>query len=267
MTKGKYTKRSSRFFENIREINGAKERKCTQCNEWKVEETEFYLHNKKKPEKGYQSECKVCSIKRASKRQSDNRDDLLKYKKLHYIKNKEKMKAQSAENRHSKPNYYKEKCKEYRQSEKGKEKFRKYGKDRREKNHNIYDEEWESCKKYFNYECAYCGLPLSEHYFPYNEKIKLYDFHKEHVVLDGKNDIRNCVPSCNSCNSSKHENSLNDWFNANNPTYTYDRHFKIYKWLRYDYKKYILPKRRYKGQHLVQRLQEIQYNKIKGETI
>ena len=54
---GKYTKSSPKFFENIREINGIKERRCSNCQEWFPETTEYlYMINKKKPEKGFQAE-------------------------------------------------------------------------------------------------------------------------------------------------------------------------------------------------------------------
>ena len=91
--------------------------------------------------------------------------------------------------------------------------------------------------------------------------MKLYDFHKEHVVDEGKNDLRNCIPSCNKCNSQKNTNSLNNWYNITNPNYTYERYCKIYQWIRYDHKKYIMPKRRYKWQNMNERLKEIEQYK------
>ena len=65
---GKYTKRSHKFFENIREVDGIKERRCSNCQEWFTETTEyFYMRNKSKPEKGFNPECKKCSSKRSRK--------------------------------------------------------------------------------------------------------------------------------------------------------------------------------------------------------
>jgi hypothetical protein len=142
-----------------------------------------------------------------------------------------------------------------------KERFSKYNRNRKEKNHNIYDKEWELCKQYFNYKCAYCGKPLNKNYITRNGKTKLFDFDREHVIFNGKDNLSNCVPSCLICNNEKKRESLNDWYNANNPNYTYERYYKIYQWMRYDYKKYIMPKRRYKGQHMTQRLKEIEKNK------
>lgn len=70
------------------------------------------------------------------------------------------------------------------------------------------------------------------------------DLHKEHIIHDGKNDLRNCVPSCYRCNINKWKYSLNNWYNLNNPNYTFEKYHKIYQWVRYDYKKYIKKKRK-----------------------
>ncbi|RNB59424.1 hypothetical protein EDM57_04590 [Brevibacillus gelatini] len=72
------------------------------------------------------------------------------------------------------------------------------------------------------------------------------DLHKEHVIHDGRNDLKNCVPSCRSCNSEKNTRTLNDWYNKNNPKYTYERYFRIYQWMRYDCLKFIKKKRKKK---------------------
>ena len=35
-------------------------------------------------------------------------------------------------------------------------------------------------------------------------------------IDDGKNDLSNCIPSCESCNSSKNIKTLNNWYNHEN---------------------------------------------------
>ena len=97
------------------------------------------------------------------------------------------------------------------------DKVKKYNKNRQEKNHNITNKEWDTCKIYFNNCCAYCGLPIEEHLIKRKNKIINMDFHKEHVVYGGKDNLKNCVPSCGTCNSEKWEYSLNTWYNQNNP--------------------------------------------------
>ncbi|MCA1021587.1 HNH endonuclease [Halobacillus litoralis] len=75
------------------------------------------------------------------------------------------------------------------------------------KHHDITDEEWESCKKYFGYACAYCGITE-------NESIELYGqrLHKDHFHHMGSNEIDNCIPACKVCNSSKNDHDFYEWF-------------------------------------------------------
>lgn len=240
---GKYTKRSPKFFENIREVNGVKERKCSQCGEWKPETIEyFYLVNKSKPEKGFKAECKKCTVKGS-----------MKYRKEHpdkkYINDKKY--SETPAGRESKRKSFK---KRYQDGtiqiwiDNNPDKMKKYIQDRRHKNHNITDSEWENCKKYFNYTCAYCGLPLSEHYYTRKGVTKLGDFHKEHFDHEGKNDLSNCLPSCGSCNDQKWKFPFNVWYNKNNERYSQKRYEKIIKWINEDHKLYIeptKPKRKY----------------------
>jgi biotin synthase-like enzyme len=114
------------------------------------------------------------------------------------------------------------------------DKLRQYGRNHRAKSHKITDIEWQDCKQYFNYECAYCGMTEEEHKEKYKQQL-----HKEHVIYNGANDLSNCVPSCRTCNSEKHTTDWNLWYNENNPKYSQQRYDKITKWLECDYKKYI----------------------------
>lgn len=179
--------------------------------------------------------------------------------KQYQRKNKEKVKGIIADWKDEHREEINKYSMDYRKSEYGKAKFRQYGQHRK---HDVYDEEWKLCKKYFNYECACCGLPINEHYVTRNKKLKLFDFHKDHVYYDGKNDLSNCIPLCNDCNNKKKRKSFNVFYNKNNTDYTYERYHKIYLWLRYDYKKSIMPKRRFKGQRLAARLKEVELSKL-----
>lgn len=69
--------------------------------------------------------------------------------------------------------------------------------------------------------------------------MKQFDLHKEHVDDSGANDLSNCVPSCQSCNSSKNIFSLEEWYTEDNLNFTEERLSKIYRWLNEDYLKYI----------------------------
>lgn len=118
-----------------------------------------------------------------------------------------------------------------------KDKLKKYNS--QHKNHEITNDEWEDCKNYFYYRCAYCGLPIEEHFVPFNGEIIHSDFHKEHVNHNGENDLSNCVPSCKSCNCSKWTYSLEEWYTVKNKHFNEQRLSKISKWIKIDYQKYI----------------------------
>ena len=102
------------------------------------------------------------------------------------------------------------------------------------KKHEISKKEWNSCKQYFNYKCAYCGMTEEDH-----KKIVNQQLHKEHVNHFGSNGLENCVPSCKTCNSSKHTYELDEWYNEKNPNFTQERLNKIKAWMNNDYKKYV----------------------------
>jgi hypothetical protein len=50
------------------------------------------------------------------------------------------------------------------------------------------------------------------------------------------------VPACKSCNSSKGDKDINEWYNEGNEYYTPERLMKIHRWLNEDYMKYIIDK-------------------------
>jgi len=114
------------------------------------------------------------------------------------------------------------------------EKLKQYEEKRKIKKHEINEEEWENCKRYFDYQCAYCGMSIEEHKNLYGQ-----DFHKEHVDDDGSNKLDNCVPSCKICNSSKWKFDLEEWYNEDKIFYSENRKNKIIKWIMNDYKQYI----------------------------
>lgn len=226
--------------------------RCLECQ--KIYNHNTYMKNRDvNLEKSKQRQKELYAIRVGQKRRAatyQKHKDKTDQKKREWIQNNfEKRKAWLREHRIKHP-----------------EQFREYGKKRQEKKHIINDIEWNNCKKYFNYECVYCGLPMEEHFMERNGKIYNYDLHKEHVIDDGKNDLRNCIPSCNDCNKIKHQKTLNEFYNPNNPNYTYERYHKIYMWMKYDHKKFIMPKRRYKNQRLSARLKEIENNKNQHEN-
>jgi hypothetical protein len=211
---------------------------CSICGEEK-RLSEYYSQKRKKKDGTesiyYNPECKVCTKERSMKWKEENHDKVListnktnnkpsqkEYQKIYKTINKEK---------------YKNNLKKWQQ--KNKDKVKEYNRIRNNKKHKISNNEWEACKNYFNYRCAYCGLAIEDNYIKYKGVVKLGDFSKEHVIDDGANDLSNCVPACKSCNSAKREYTIEEWYNEDNEHFTYERLQKINNWLNEDYKKYI----------------------------
>ncbi len=211
------------------------QKKCTVCAKIK-DITEFYTQNKKKkdgtPYIYYHPECKECTKERAK---NSNYDYELRKKRIKEWRSiPENMEAVRESNRK-----HKEKGLQRKWQQENKDKIREYNSKRQNKNHDITKQEWLDCKEYFNNECAYCGMHINEHFKTWYGKLKKIDFHKEHVDHEGLNDLSNCVPSCQSCNTSKWVYSLEEWYNRDNPKFTQERLDKIHKWLDEDYLKYI----------------------------
>lgn len=114
------------------------------------------------------------------------------------------------------------------------ENFKKYRiKKEMYKKHNISKQEWSDCKSYFNNQCAYCGMNEEKHKALFNGQL-----HKEHVLNNGSNELDNCVPACKTCNCSKYDYDIDEWYSSENPIFNEDRYKKILKWLSKDYKIY-----------------------------
>ena len=179
--------------------------------------------------------CIECEIKRASQWIKNNPENF----KAAY---KRYMKTDSWR-AYKKENYIKTKDLTIKWRKDHPEKNKQYAQNHR--NHDISTKEWKVCQEYFNYTCAYCGKTLEQQYKQNN-----HQFHKEHVDHEGYNDVRNCVPACTNCNSTKKEKTIEHLFNINIiSTFTQDRYDKIMLWCNEDYKQYIEEKPPYKIKH------------------
>jgi hypothetical protein len=209
----------------------------------------FRVVNKNKD--GFSMRCKDCQKKYNNDYYQKNRDVQIEKARINQKENWDRH-LELARN-HGQKKEAKEKVKlrgrKWREAGKQREyysnntdKTKEYREKRKVKNHKITNKEWENCKKYFIHRCAYCGLKIEEHYITYRGKIKLGDFHKEHVDDNGENNLSNCVPSCRGCNSSKSDIDFNKWYNEENPVYDIERYNRIKKWINEDHKKYIISK-------------------------
>ena len=197
----------------------------------------FYRNDKNKSDYLH-PDCKRCSIARTSKRRLEKLPEIKEYLTDYYKKHREDIIASNQKYQEDKKDYYRELGKKFRGKEESKVKMQKYWQTRKHKSHKMSDKEWLGCKQYFDFKCAYCGMTEEEH-----KKICGKGLHKEHVIFDGRNDIKNCVTACHKCNRNKNEKTLNEFYNKDNKIYTYEKYHKIYLWLRYDFQKYIQPRK------------------------
>ncbi len=231
-------KRQKKWNDTHRVIDEIDYKQCSICHEWLPCNTEYYYVNKANGIDGFNPYCKECTKKKAVQWQQDNYE---RYQEWFTERNsiygndyyKDVKRKWTKENR----DYLNEKKKEWNNN--NPDKLKQYNQTRiQHKKHKISKKEWIACKEYFDNSCAYCGLHQDKHYRIWNGKPKKIDLHKEHVDDNGANDLSNCVPSCQSCNSSKHTFDFKSWYSE----YEYfneERLHKIYDWLSEDYLKYI----------------------------
>jgi 5-methylcytosine-specific restriction endonuclease McrA len=199
-------------------------------NPWIICNDDYFYKNNSK--KGFNTYCKKCCIIRSQNNPNKKEIGLATYYN-HIEERIIKMRVRRSKSREKDRTYLRtwqinnsEKCEKYNQN-------------RKKKNHDISKIEWEKCKQYFDYKCAYCGLDIKENYKNINNKIKLIDFSKEHPYNNEDNNLSNCIPSCQSCNSKKWKYNLDEWYNSNNIIYSPEKYEKIIQWISEDYKKNI----------------------------
>lgn len=201
---------------------------CVSCMEYKPLNNEYFPINKHSKD-GFHTYCKTCANRRNRKWVKNNPEKRRESVKKYNAKPDRKIIVYEANKRRREDGEYRE------WQRNNKDKIRQYNYFRRmHKSHDITDNEWDSCKEYFNNSCAYCGMTEEVAKEKYGHVL-----HKEHVDHEGANDLSNCVPACKMCNSSKYTFPLNEWYNEENPDYSKERLNKIYRWLENDYKFHI----------------------------
>lgn len=201
-------------------------KQCNRCEEFKFYD-EFYSQNKVKadgtPYVYYFPYCIDCCIKKAYKWREENpekrKESVRKYEEQEHIRIRRR---ESAALRRENGRY-----KEWQKD--NSDKFRAYS--RKKQLHDISGEEWDRCKEYFGYTCAYCGISELK---AKNEQGHF--LHKEHANHKGANDLSNCIPACRSCNSRKWMYELNEWYRNQEDIFSENRLNKIIRWLEGDFK-------------------------------
>lgn len=231
----KEERRKKKYNETHKTINDIEYKVCNRCEEW-FPCTEEYFYKVKNDIDGLRPDCKECTKKSAVDYQEKNPERMkIIYRRRDAIKTPiktERMRNASRKQR------IRGDHKKWR--EENRERVNEYSRKRNlRKKHTISKSEWEQCKFYFNNSCAYCGAHQDSHYRLWGDELKKIDLHKEHVDDTGANDLSNCVPACQSCNSKKWIHSFELWYTKDNNIFSEDRLSKIISWLKEDYKKYI----------------------------
>lgn len=193
----------------------------------------FYKSQNSKSSDGLFPYCKKCSCKKARDWGKNNKEHRKLYDKTKYKENPNRKYNQATTWNKNNLQKKKKNYSRWQSLERNKFKIKHYNAKYSNKKHKISQKEWEACKKYFDYSCAYCGMLEKEHKEVYGQQL-----HKEHIDCNGSGDLSNCVPSCKQCNSKKHEFELNEWYNKNNKIFRKERLNKILRWLNEDYKLY-----------------------------
>lgn len=242
--KRKEQRREEKYNKEHKLVNGIDYKFCNNHHiffpdedPWLPAALEYYYKNKSNSIDGLNTWCKKCAVLKSDKWAKDNperRKELLKR-----INAKPKKKAmvkaagKSATERGVRRIW----------SRKNPDKLKEYNK--RHRIHDITEAEWRSCLKIFGNQCAYCGLPYEKHIVKRNGKYIIMNFHKDHVDDKGYNDLRNAVPACQSCNSSKHQSSLDDWYMSRD-FYDEEKYNFIIWWISEGYKDFIEDKPPYR---------------------
>lgn len=222
---------------------------CTTCNQELPATLEFF-NREKRSKDGITGRCRACRLKEQKEYRDKNKDNpIFKKKNVEHSKaykkaNKEKVNAYvkkyyelnykgTKSKREYKHNYYKEK---YANNEEYKKHKKQYNEENKERDANfkrewcknnrekckishqksrarkmklprtLTSQQWESIKVKFKNKCAYCGREL-----------KLEQEHFVALSKGGEYTHNNIIPSCKSCNVSKHNYNFFEWY----PKYKY----------------------------------------------
>ena len=165
-------------------------KRCTRCKADKPI-ADFYPHAKRKD--GLSDWCKECFRERRKRRYAEHREEEKQYSDAY--------RKQHADSCNASSKRYRERL--------------------READTKSIQREFEKCLKYFDYCCAYSGLPLGD------------DYQFDHVVpvsKGGDNSIFNLVPCLPNINLSKGAKDFETWYNEQE-FYSAQRHYKIKEWI------------------------------------
>lgn len=182
---------------------------------------EKYQNGGKEKKSAYYVDNKDAISEKAAGRREANRESIRAIAR-EYSRRPEVMKRKT-EQRKANPEKYRKQYNLYYHGE-GKERIIAIGKRREAKKKNavatLTSEQWIETLESFGNCCVYCGE-------------KLINVQQDHVIpvsSGGGYTKKNMLPACKSCNSSKHNHSLEEWY-PKQPSFTPERLAKIHKWI------------------------------------
>lgn len=219
-------------MKNYKVINEAEYKRCSDCKDWFPMNKEFYYKNKTSPD-GFHTWCKSCTKERAWNNYLNDPTGDKRKKKIEAMSNYADTQNGITKGREASERW-REKGGQREYYKNNKDNLLPYHyKRKQEKTFQITDQEWEDCKNYFNNSCSYCEITEEEHKKIHNQRLN-----REHVDHEGSNYLDNCVPSCRSCNSKKHDLKFEFWYKERSENFTIEKYNKILKWIKDDHKKY-----------------------------
>jgi hypothetical protein len=225
------------YQETHKTIGGIEYKRCTKCKEFKPMTEEYFYKWSHGTVDNFHPRCANCCVEDVQKRREKDPEYQAKLARDSFNRRFERdQKLKERQRKTSKESRLKGKQKEWQQN--NPERVRELSK--RHRNHDITDNEWNSCLKIFNNSCCYCGVPNDEQYKKYKQVL-----HKDHVEHDGYNDIRNAAPACRGCNDRKWQHNMESWFREQE-FFSEERLNFIQWWITEGYKDYIEEKPPYK---------------------
>ena len=180
---------------------------------------------------GFDSICKQCKKITDKARYDAKRAEILEQKKDYYKRNRKKIIEKQLK-------YYRENIERCQQTEHNWRKNnpikrRNINERRRtrelDNKSTLTSRQWNNTLKYFDFECAYCGIGQEQHMKTVGERL-----HQEHVVplvRGGGYTKKNIIPSCRSCNSKKGNYEFNYWYKKSS-MFSETRYRKILEFLK-----------------------------------
>jgi hypothetical protein len=209
-----------------------KKKICNICNKEKDYYDFHYTLKRDEEDQEYYyfyTQCIECSIRKIQNKRIENPQDIVDYNHDRYLRKKEEYLPLYVTYRNVNKEKYKEWSREWRRNNPERCSYLSS----LHRKHDVSSTEEQAMLKAFNYSCAYCGMTLKEHKNKFNEKL-----HNEHVDNEGYNDLRNDIPACKSCNCSKHEYNMEEWYEKQS-FYSREKYDKIIWWITIGYQDYI----------------------------